>query len=209
MKNTLKMMLTFFSAMMIATISSAQDVPADFKSDVHKPADLKANHEKHNKDKGWQELTKQLEGKGYKKNSDDKASWGFKANYTEKGKKEEASFNMYEFTNASGESATAIWLQKGGKTYKAYITLPKGTTDIDKAEVTEMYADGNNKIQKAHSWFTCFRDNVRKSCGSKCSLSVITKCTNTSTNVFNYVNCLISAPGICRDCISFWALNCI
>ena len=226
MKNLFKMVLMFFSAMLIGTFTYSQEeevpVPEDFKSEIFTPAEMDAKSETFSMDKGWQALTKAVEDKGYKrkkdkdrkgakdgkgaKGGDDK--WGFSASYTENGQKVETFVCMFEYTDSKGETCTAMWAKKGTVAYKAYFTFPPGTKDVTKATPTEMYVDANNQIQRAKSWYTCWSGLItRCRVNSVCTSAVINNCL--SQNFFSWFPCVFLAPFACVRCIQFYATYCI
>jgi len=118
-----------------------------------------------NKDKGWKELMKQTEEKGFKRI--EKSSWGFKGTLknASTGKSEEVMFCAFDFyspgaiKDKSFQTCSMIWRKVGKNVYKAYIVFPKGESNRDKsfAAADEWFANDEGKVEKAHSFNKCFK----------------------------------------------------
>jgi hypothetical protein len=117
-----------------------------------------------NKDKGWTELVRQAEQKGFKRI--EKSSWGFKGTLknVKTGKSEEVMFCAFDFYSPSQvkeksfQTCSMVWRKVGKDVYKAYIVFPKGESNQQKsfAGADEWFADASGTVQKAHSFNKCF-----------------------------------------------------
>jgi hypothetical protein len=167
MKDLFKMMLTFFSAMMIVPISNAQDAELNTKN--YTTTELKQVWNKNSKGKGWNKLMKEMEIKGLKRIEE--SSWGFGGILMDPttGKSVDVEYCVFDFYSPSAkneksfQTGSMIWRKIGDDTYKAYIVFPKGESDVNRnfEGAQEYYTDENDNIKKAHSFGTRFNDCIK------------------------------------------------
>ena len=163
--------------------SFEKDFPADssvLESTQFSEAGMKEQWLTFTKDKGFVELLKQVEAKGFKRI--EQSSWGFKGviRNIATGKAEDVMFCAFDFYSPSAisqktfQTCSMIWRKVGADVYKAYIVFPKGVSDRQKGfeGAEEWFADANATVQKAHSFNKCFNNCIN---GGRHSVSVTTK----------------------------------
>jgi hypothetical protein len=148
----------------LCTQINAQD-STTLQSVQFSETEMKGQWETMNRDKGWKELVKEAERKGFKRI--ERSSWGFKGKLinTKTGKSEEVLFCAYDFYSPSAikektyQTCSMVWRKVGKDVYKAYIVFPKGESNKEKsfAAAEEWFADEAGKVQKAHSFNKCFK----------------------------------------------------
>jgi hypothetical protein len=154
---------------------------------------LKANWEKFNKDDGFATLVKDVKGKGFAMLEG--SAWGFEGSLPDaSGKEQPILFCAYDFYNpkaAKGQGCSMIWKSVAGKVYKAYLVFPEGEKNVQAALKggMEWYADDNAKIQRAHSWGSCFLKCVQTN-GSAPGIDVDIKSGRVKVGGKSYtINC--------------------
>jgi hypothetical protein len=158
------LLLIAISAFVFNVRSFGQD---EKKIDVFTPAQMRANWEKFSKDEGFSALLKDAKTKGFMQVINEKAMYGYEGvSKDENGKEQPVLFCAYDLYNpkaAKGQGCSMVWKKVGNRVYKAYLIFPEGERDFDKAMggAMEWYADDNAKIQRAHSWGTCFAKCVK------------------------------------------------
>ena len=124
--------------------------------------------------KGGGNLLQSATQKGFNRMTGKEAGWGFKG-LDQKGKPVLMCVWTFEpKNNKEKESCAMIMIQNGGKQYLAYMTFPENMKDLDDAK--EWFANEQGEVQLAHSWHSCFRQQLRNgSCSARCQ-------TNASHN---------------------------
>ncbi|HTR29666.1 MAG TPA: hypothetical protein VMH27_10375 [Puia sp.] len=123
---------------------------------------LKSHWEKFTADPGFSALLQDAKSKGFTQIQNDKAMYGYQGTITDgNGKEHEVIFCAYDFYNPKaekGQGCSMIWKRVDGRLYKAYLIFPEGEKDFSKAMAgaMEWYADEEGKVQRAHSWGSCF-----------------------------------------------------
>ena len=132
------------------------------KIEAFTPAQMKANWVKFNQDPAFAALLKDAHSKGFYQILREDASWGYEGELTDaNGRKQHVLFCAYDFYNPKaekGQGCSMIWKKVGDRLYRAYLIFPEGEKDFDKAMsgAMEWFAEDDAKVQRAHSWGTCF-----------------------------------------------------
>jgi hypothetical protein len=191
----MKEYLLFLSALFLAYTASSQDYAKSTSKGTFTREQMSKHWMNLSKDKGFTELGKAIKAKGFEKLEEETSAYGFEGTYTDpSGKATKVAFYAYDFKNKNakkGQGGSLIWRQIGDKVYKAYIIFPEGEKDINKAleGATEWYADKEGKVQRAHSWNTCFLSCV-KSNGSAPSIDMDIRTGKVSIGSKTYtLNC--------------------
>ena len=171
MKSLQQRLLTLFSALFIvASVASAQ-TPAEEKKqeklNTFSKDKLKEKWGQFKNDKAFNQLLDEVDKKGFKRLEVDNTSWGYEGEVTDKaGKNRKVLFCIYDFVKTgegnTKQNCSVVWREVDKKAYKAYVVLPPGETNIEKAlnGANEWYADEKG-IHKANSWGTCFMKCVQ------------------------------------------------
>lgn len=124
--------------------------------------ELRANWEKFTKDRAFAALLQDAKGKGFVQVLNERGMFGYEGTVQDaNGKDQPVLFCAYDFYNPKapkGQGCSMIWKKVGARVYKAYLIFPEGEKDIDKAMsgAMEWFAEDDAKVQRAHSWGTCF-----------------------------------------------------
>ena len=171
MKPLHQRLLTLFSALFIVTSIVSAQTPADDKKqekiNSFSKEKLKEKWGQFKNDKPFTNLLAEVEKKGFKKLEVDNTSWGYEGEVTDKnGKNRKVLFCIYDFVktvDGKKQNVAVVWREVDKKAYKAYVVLPPGETNMEKAldGASEWYADEKGEIQKANSWGTCFLKCVK------------------------------------------------
>jgi len=162
------------------------------------------------KDADFKLLTAELSEKGWSKINGVQTDFGFTGTLRDSSGKRNYSVELclFDYYNKSTkQAATLVWRNDGKSIYKAYVIFKSGEKDFSNAEGIEMFAEGG-KIQKANSWYSCFKKAAYKKCPSFCVVSVIVCATALGipdAGVAVWIGC----AGIsCGLCFAVCALNC-
>ena len=141
------------------------EIPVHLQYTVFTEEEMKKQWKMFEKDKGWKELIKKTEEKGFKRI--EKSSWGFSGKLTDPNtkKSEDVMFCAFDFYSPSVkekksfQTCSMIWRKVGRDLYKAYIVFPIGESSTEKSFdlAEEWFADAGGKVRKAHSFNKCFR----------------------------------------------------
>jgi hypothetical protein len=146
----------------IPVCTFAQGAENTRKIETFTPEQMKANWAKFTQDEGFANLFKDATGKGFEKMTNESAMWGYQGVFKdENGKEQNVLFCAYDFHNPKapkGQGCSMIWKKVGNRLYKAYLIFPEGEKDFDKAMkgAMEWTVSDDNKVERAHSWGTCF-----------------------------------------------------
>jgi hypothetical protein len=161
------LMLMAICLFALSIISRGQDKQSASIPGVLTSLQMKANWEKFSKDPGFSALLKEVREKGFLQVPNDNASWGFEGDLVDAaGKDQPVTFCAYDFYNpksTKGQGCSMIWKKVGDRFYKAYLVFPEGEKNTSEAlkGSMEWYVDENAKVQRAHSWNTCFQKCVQ------------------------------------------------
>jgi hypothetical protein len=150
------------SMVLLNLTSFAQGGENTKKIEAFTPAQMKANWVKFNQDAGFAALLKDARSKGFQQILNENAMWGYEGVLKDaEGKEQNVLFCAYDFYNPKapkGQGCTMIWKKVGTRLYRAYLIFPEGEKDFDKAMngAMEWFAEDDAKVQRAHSWGTCF-----------------------------------------------------
>ena len=171
--------------------------------------------EEFSRDKAWMVVMKEVREKGFERNHEEKAAWGFKG--VQVGPKETRSEVLICLFDIQGKNSkdkgTLVWAQKGSQRYKAYVVIPAGK---DLAQSNEWFVDQNMKIQKAHSWGRCFLRELKLFCGPTCISSMVpclvaAGATVTAAGIGGVTSPAVFAgcvAAICGTCVGLVAIGC-
>jgi hypothetical protein len=127
-------------------------------------AQLKQKWQAFQKDKAFATLLDEVKKKEFKQAEYENAQWGYEGEFTDKsGKSHKLLFCIYDFIktgkdNKVIQNCSMLWRKVDDSIYKAYVILPEGEKNMEKAlEASDEWYANEKGIQKAHSWGKCFR----------------------------------------------------
>lgn len=202
MQTLLKKMSTM-TAIWIMVTSLAIAQPGTDKQDnfpAFSNSQLKTKWAEFQKDKSFSLLQSEVARKGFKRAESEKSQWGFEGEMIDRsGKSQKVLFCVYDFVKpgkakGSKQTCSMIWRKVGDSVYKAYVVLPEGEKNIEKAldASEEWYADAKG-IHKANSWGKCFKKCVQTG-GKAPNIDVDIKNGKLKVGGKTYT---ISCPGFC------------
>jgi hypothetical protein len=161
---------------------------------------LKMKWTEFQKDKAFTLLMAEVKRKGFKQVDNEKAQWGYEGELTDKaGKNQKVLFCIYDFAKPGKDkryvqTCSMIWRKVGDSIYKAYVVLPEGVTNVEKAleASDEWYADEKG-VHKANSWGKCFKKCVQTG-GTAPNIDMDIKNGKLKVGGKTYT---ISCPGFC------------
>jgi hypothetical protein len=169
-------------------------------------AQMRANFAKFTQDAAFGALYKDARSKGFQQIIREDAMWGYEGVVTDaQGKEQKIFFCAYDFYNpkaSNGQGCSMIWKKVGDRLYRAYLIFPEGEKDFDKAMsgAMEWFAEDDGKVQRAHSWGTCFLKCVHTN-GTAPGLSVDIKngklLVGTSTFKINCATACFTGAIVC------------
>jgi len=160
----------------------------------------------------WKALLSDLQEKGFGRAKGLTRQWGVRVGMKDgKGVAWKTLFCIWDFEHpTSKESGAVVYARKrrvspgsssqASDTYMAYIIVPAGRNDLDAAR--EWFVDATGKVAEAHSWKSCMKKNLVKTCSGPCVAAIpICVTAATTSGPFSPAAFLGCLAVICGSCL--------
>lgn len=215
MKPKIKLAAIILFTGIAAAFTQVKAQDSVYSKKVYTYTEMKTNWSNFSTDPGWKTVISDLRAKGWELINHEKTMWGMEGYVIDSltRTKQRVVFCAFDFGKKGYNAfASAVWLKRGEKMYKASIVFPSAEKDVETAFLNsvELYVDPFNKLQKANSFGRCWRRESRKDCPSFC-LSSITTCA-TAAATLAAAGLGITTPvaiGIFAGCAGFGCVGCL